>query len=157
MKKLGVKACITFILMALMIPALSLVNVNATSYSERLVGGGYAVTGQIPGVGYTAEVYDATNGLPTSEANCVLAANDGYIWIGGYSGIIRYDGSVFERLPSTDGLTSGRGLYEDSQGRIWVATNDNGVVVIDGNETTHFTKNEGLTSSSIRCFAEDSY
>lgn len=157
MKKLGVKACITFILMALMIPALSLVNVNATSYSERLVGGGYAVTGQIPGVGYTAEVYDATSGLPTSEANCVLAANDGYIWIGGYSGIIRYDGSVFERLPSTDGLTSGRGLYEDSQGRIWVATNDNGVVVIDGNDSRHFTKNEGLTSSSIRCFAEDSY
>ncbi len=156
MKKLGVKACIIFILAALLIPALSLVNVNATNYTERLVGGGYAVSGQIPGVGYTAELYDATNGLPTSEANCVLAANDGYIWIGGYSGIIRYDGSVFERLPSTDGLTSGRGIFEDSQGRIWVATNDNGVVMMDGSNRTHFTKNDGLTSSSIRCFAEDS-
>ena len=127
------------------------------SQTEVNVGGGYAVTGQLSGVGYSCVIYDATNGLPTSDANFIYGTSDGYVWIGGYSGIIRYDGSVFERLPSTDGLTSGRGLYEDSKGRIWVATNDNGVVVIDGNDSRHFTKNEGLTSSSIRCFAEDSY
>ncbi len=36
-----------------------------------LIGGGYAITGQLPDVGYSAIVYDATNGLPTSDANCV--------------------------------------------------------------------------------------
>ncbi len=77
------------------------------------------------------------------------------IWIGSYSGIIKYDGSVFERLPSSDGLTNGRGLYEDSAGRMWVATNDNGVVVLDGETSRHYTKEDGLTSSSIRVFAED--
>ncbi len=123
---------------------------------DALIGGGYAVTGQIDNVGYTTELYDATNGLPTSDANFILSSSDGYIWIGGYSGIIRYDGSSFERLDTSDGLTSGRGLFEDSKGRIWVATNDNGVVVIDGNDSTHITYKDGLPSSSIRTFAEDS-
>ncbi|MCR5791699.1 MAG: response regulator [Lachnospiraceae bacterium] len=118
-------------------------------------GGGYAVTNQISGAGYSAEIYDASNGLPTSDAMFLMGAKDGHMWIGGYSGVIRYDGSVFERMNTTDGLTSARGMLEDSRGRIWIGTNDNGVVLIDGRETTHFTYKDGLPSSSIRVFAED--
>ncbi len=116
-------------------------------------GGGYAVTGQIEGVGYTTRLFNATNGLPTSDANCILATSDGYIWIGGYSGIIRYDGNVFERLDSSGGLTNGRAVFEDSLHRIWIGTNDNGVVMLDGDQH-HYTYKEGLPSSCIRAFAE---
>ncbi|MBQ1721370.1 MAG: hypothetical protein II020_05530, partial [Lachnospiraceae bacterium] len=56
-------------------------------------GGGYAASNQLEGVGFTTEVYDASNGLPTSDAMFLLGANDGSIWIGGYSGVIRYDGN----------------------------------------------------------------
>jgi len=118
-------------------------------------GGGYAITKQISGIGYSSKIYDATNGLPTSDANYILGAKDGYLWIGGYSGIIRYDGKNFERLPTTNGLTSSRAFFEDSRHRIWVATNDNGVVVIDGNSIRQYTYKDGLPSSSIRHFAED--
>ena len=121
----------------------------------HLIGGGYAASQQIPNAYFLPVLYNAENGLPTSEANCILATSDGYIWIGGYSGIVRYDGREFERLSVEDGLTSGRGLFEDSRGRIWVATNDNGVVVIDGQEKIHYSKAEGLVSNSIRTFAED--
>lgn len=118
-------------------------------------GGGYAVTKQYSRAGYTSIIYDATNGLPTSDANFILGAKNGYVWIGGYSGIIRYDGNTFERLPTTNGLTSGRAFFEDSKQRIWVGTNDNGVVVINGEETQQYTYKDGLPSSSIRNFAED--
>ena len=118
-------------------------------------GGGYAVTKQFSGMGYTSKIYDATNGLPTSDANYILGAKNGYVWIGGYSGIIRYDGNNFERLPTTNGLTSSRAFFEDSKGRIWVGTNDNGVVVINGQEVRQYTYKDGLPSSSIRNFAED--
>ena len=104
---------------------------------------------------YAAVLYDITNGLPTSEAMAVLGASDGYLWLGGYGGVIRYDGSEFEKLSIADGLTSCRSLYEDSRKRIWVATNDNGVVVLDHEKRTHFTKEDGLPSSSVRTFAED--
>lgn len=122
---------------------------------KALVGGGYAATGQIRNAGFTEILYDATNGLPTSDANFILGASDGYIWIGGYSGIIRYDGSTFTRMDTVSGLTNGRGLFEDSSGKIWVGTNDNGVVVLNGEDSTHITYKEGLPSSSIRVFAED--
>ena len=118
-------------------------------------GGGYSASGQIEGVGYSAQIYDSSNGLPTSDANFILCSDDGYVWIGGYSGIIRYDGSSFERMDTSNGLTSGRGMFEDSHGRIWVATNDNGIVLIDGEESIHYTYRDGLVSSSIRSFAED--
>ncbi|WP_051689332.1 hybrid sensor histidine kinase/response regulator [Butyrivibrio sp. AE2032] len=129
----------------------------ATSTELPKVGGGYAVTGQIGLGGYATKIYDVTNGLPTSDANYILGASDGYVWIGSYGGIIRYDGSVFEKITNSEGLTSGRGLFEDSRGRIWVGTNDNGVVVLDGEVATWITYKDGLPSSSIRVFAEDNY
>ncbi|MCR5473937.1 MAG: response regulator [Lachnospiraceae bacterium] len=119
-------------------------------------GGGYAASGQLPEVGYMAQLYDASNGLPTSDANYILESRAGYIWIGSYAGIIRYDGLSFERMDASGGLTSGRVMYEDRAGRIWVGTNDNGIVVLDGPESLHITYKEGLPSSSIRSFAEDS-
>ena len=124
-----------------------------TNYSS--FGGGYAVTRQLSDVGYTTEVYDASNGLPTSDAMFLLSSENGRMWIGGYSGVICYDGSSFERLETSGGLTSARGFFEDSKGRIWVGTNDNGVVVIDGQKRVHLTYKDGLPSSSIRIFAED--
>ena len=118
-------------------------------------GGGYSLSGQLKNVGFTTKMYDASNGMPTSDAMCLLGAKDGHMWIGGYSGVIRYDGSTFERMDTSNGLTSARGFFEDSKGRIWVGTNDNGVVVIDGEDSTHITYKDGLPTSSIRVFSED--
>lgn len=118
-------------------------------------GGGYAASEQLHSVGYASELYDATNGLPSSDAMYLLGASDGHMWIGGNSGVICYDGSTFKRMDPSGGTTNARGFFEDSHGRIWVGTNDNGVVVVDGMEHTHLTYNDGLPSSSIRCFAED--
>ncbi len=127
---------------------------EASGEQEIKTGGGFAVTGQLENVGYASVLYDASNGLPTSDANYIMSADDGYIWIGGYAGIIRYDGNVFERLDASDGLTNARVLYQDSKDRIWVGTNDNGIVVIEGDKRTHFTYKDGLASSSIRAITE---
>lgn len=66
---------------------------------------------------YVRTIYNEQNGLPTGEANTVLQTSDGYLWIGSYGGLIRYDGSSFRNY-STDGLisfSSIRSLFEDSQ------------------------------------------
>ena len=143
---------VALLLIPAVIPGQGAYSVHAKG---KKVGGGYAASGQITKMGCTAEIYDATNGLDTSDANYIMGASDGYIWIGGYSGIFRYDGTDFERLDTSDGLTSGRGIFEDSKGRIWVGTNDNGVVLIEGDKRTQYTYKDGLPSSSIRVFAED--
>jgi len=128
---------------------------NWTDNGYEGYGGGYAVTGRLGKTGYLAKLYDASNGLPTSDANYVLCTRDGYIYIAGYSGIIRYDGSSFERLDASDGLTNGRVLFEDEGGRLWVGTNDNGVVALNGDKRKHYTYEDGLPSSSVRSFAQD--
>ena len=119
-------------------------------------GGGAAVTGQTDGTGFAAKLYNAENGLPTSDANTIFTSSDGFIWIGGYSGLIRYDGTSFERQDSSDGITNVNALFEDSLGRLWAGTNDNGIVVRDKDFSKHFTYKNGLRSSSIRTISEDS-
>ena len=125
------------------------------SSESRSIGGAAAVTGQAEGVDYSAILYDESNGLPTSDANTVYATSDGFIWIGGYSGLIRYDGTNFSRHSSSGGVANVNALYEDHLGRIWVGTNDNGVVMLEKGHSMHFTYADGLTSSTIRTISED--
>ena len=105
--------------------------------------------------GYAAYLYDNTTGLPTSEANAIAETSDGFIWIGSYGGLIRYDGNSFERFDSTSGIASVVSLFVDSRDRLWIGTNDNGAAFMDkyGN-VTMYGKREGLPSASVRSFAE---
>ena len=107
------------------------------------------------GEGYAAVVYNNSNGLPTSEANAIAETKEGFLWIGSYSGLIRYDGSTFERIDSTTGVTSVVSLYVDSKERLWIGTNDNGVAYMEKGDITFYKDVEGLKSSSIRSIVED--
>ena len=130
-------------------------NESAAEEITGLSGGGYSATGQLDKAGYSAILYNATNGLPTSDANTILASSDGYIWIGGYSGLIQYDGNTFDRMDTSKGFANAKTLFEDSKGRLWVGTNDNGIVMSDNGVLTYYTYKDGLPSSSIRSFAEN--
>ena len=106
--------------------------------------------------GYSTVLYNNTNGLPTSEANAIVQTPDGFIWIGSYSGLIRYDGNSFERISSADtGITSVVSLFVDSRERLWVGTNDSGAGVLERGEWTIFNKDNGLSSLSVRAIVED--
>ena len=105
--------------------------------------------------GYSAVLYDNANGLPTSEANAIAQTGDGFIWIGSYAGLIRYDGNTFERMDSTGGLTSVKCLFVDSRDRLWIGTNDNGVAVMEQGEIRTWGKLDGMKSAHTRAIAED--
>ncbi|MBQ8922516.1 MAG: HD domain-containing protein [Oscillospiraceae bacterium] len=107
------------------------------------------------GDGYSAVLYDNSNGLPTSEANAIAETEEGFIWIGSYSGLIRYDGNTFERMDSTSGLASVLSLFVDSRNRLWVGTNDSGAAVMENGTFTMLRKADGLTSLSVRSITED--
>ena len=103
----------------------------------------------------SAVLYDNTNGLPTSEANAIAETSDGFIWIGSYAGLIRYDGNTFVRMDSTSGLTSIKCLYADSCDRLWIGTNDNGVAVMDRGEFRVWGKLDGMKSAHTRTITGD--
>ena len=105
--------------------------------------------------GFSAVIYNNTNGLPTSEANAIAETDDGFIWIGSYAGLIRYDGDNFERMDSTTGISNVRCLYVDSRQRLWSGTNDSGVFAMKWDELLKWDKKDGLKSASIRAICED--
>ncbi len=106
-------------------------------------------------LGQTSVLYDSSIGLPTSEANAVVQSKDGFIWIGSYSGLVRYDGNEFYRYDSSQGISSVVSLYVDSKDRLWIGTNDGGAAVKVGEEFQFFSKSDGLRSASVRSIAED--
>ncbi len=106
---------------------------------------------------YVKTIYNEQNGLPTGEANTVLQTSDGYIWIGSYGGLIRYDGSNFRNY-STDGSVSSssiRSLFEDSKGRLWIGTNDAGVYLYENGSFSTIKSPGDYSFLCIRDFAED--
>ncbi|MBR6351356.1 MAG: HD domain-containing protein [Firmicutes bacterium] len=105
--------------------------------------------------GFSAVLYNNTNGLPTSEANAIAETSEGFIWIGSYGGLIRYDGNTFTRMDSTTGLSSVKCLYVDSRDRLWIGTNDNGIAVMERGELQQWGKLDGMKSAHTRAIAED--
>ncbi len=104
---------------------------------------------------YTSVLYDSTNGMPTSEANAIAQSSDGFIWLGGYSGLVRYDGNSFYRYDSSSGISSVFALYVDDNNRIWIGTNENGVAMLNYDETKVYGRVEGIKSHSVRSITED--
>lgn len=107
---------------------------------------------------YEAVSYDtASSGLRSSEINAVAQTDDGYIWLGSYAGLYRYDGVDFNEVNLDARITNVMALFVDSQKRLWIGTNGNGVACYHSKtkKLTFFSTEEGLSANSIRCIAED--
>lgn len=77
------------------------------------------------------DLWQTEQGLPQSAVSCVLQTGDGYLWIGTFNGLARFDGVRFVVFDSsnTPELSSNRVtcLSEDRQGSLWVGL-ENGTV-----------------------------
>lgn len=102
---------------------------------------------------YSAVLYDSSNGLPSSDANAIAQTDDGFIWIGSNSGLIRYDGNKFEYMWYDIGITGVEYLYKDSKDRLWIGMSDNGIAVMENNIIRFM--DEQLDYDIVRSIAED--
>ena len=103
--------------------------------------------------GYSASLYDNTNGLPTSEANAIAQDSEGFIWIGSYGGLVKYDGNTFTQVGISEGVTGVRCLLADSKDRLWLGTTDNGAAYM---EKGIFYFYDELLSITVYSICEDS-
>ncbi len=105
---------------------------------------------------YVRTVFNERNGLPTGEANDVLQTSDGYVWVGSYGGLIRFDGTEFRNFSSEGILPSSsvRMLFEDSSGRLWIGTNDAGVFVYENGSIAQPDGQPNDTFLCVRGFSE---
>jgi len=94
------------------------------------------VAGEEPGADFCAESFQTDSGLPQRAVVALLAARTGYLWIGTYGGLVRFDGERFTVFTSgrTAGLqdSSATALCEDDAGRIWIGHESGGLTRLDG-------------------------
>jgi len=108
-------------------------------------------------VTYIQQIYSADNGLPCGHANDIVQTNDGILWVGSYSGLYRYNGSSFRFMEEFDNVKNVNCLYVDEEGRLWIGTNDSGVVIAIGNEQVNvLNTTKGLPSDSVRSIVQSS-
>ncbi len=86
---------------------------------------GYWVRGAEPVLpNYFVRTLSTDVGLPDNAVTAVLQTRDGYLWIGTYGGLARFDGVRFTVFNNSTrpGLQSDRitSLYEDPQGALWI-------------------------------------
>jgi len=104
---------------------------------------------------YSQTVYDGTNGLPSGTANDIAQTKDGILWVGTYGGLYRYDGTNFEWMNSFESVKNVNCLYTDSEGRLWIGTNDSGLsIYINGSISNVIDEMDDLPSNSVRCIAQ---
>jgi signal transduction histidine kinase/ligand-binding sensor domain-containing protein len=80
------------------------------------------------GTGDTApfffQTWQTDEGLPQKHITSIVQTRDGYLWLGTYNGLARFDGKRFVvfNTANTPGLTSSRvtSLCEDTNGVLWV-------------------------------------
>ena len=107
-------------------------------------------------------VYQSWNSFGTLNGTTITditQTQDGYINIGTYEGLARFDGISFttHKRNSENKLTfvSVRAILEDSKGNLWLGSNDEGLQVISPLSCKTYTMQNGLPNNSIRCFTED--
>lgn len=127
----------------------------AVGMTASLIGTAPAKAVDLSSDNFVQQIYNNTNGMVCSEANAICQTDDGYIWIGSYAGLTRYDGTNFEFIHE-GGLVSVRCMMNDSRGRLWIGTNDAGIARYENGVFSFINTASGLSSNSVRCFAEDS-
>ena len=85
---------------------------------------------------YLLDVWTSENGLPDSSVTAVAQTPDGYLWIGTYNGLARFDGVRFMTFDpaNTPALSHARvrKLFVDSRGVLWINGYDGSLVTYAG-------------------------
>lgn len=89
--------------------------------------------------------FTSEHGLPLNAVTRLLQTADGYLWIGTFGGLARFDGHRFSHFSADIGVAMGNGpsveakgptsnriisLFEDDRERLWLGTEDAGISVL---------------------------
>src|SRR4030095_8584967 len=80
---------------------------------------------------YGLDTWTTEDDLPQNSVNTIVQTRDGYLWLGTYGGVARFDGVRFVTYDSgnTESLHSNgiQALVEGRDGSVWIGTNSGGL------------------------------
>lgn len=106
---------------------------------------------------YNFKNYSAESGLPFVQVSCMIQDKQGYLWIGGYGGLSRFDGKVFLNYSPKNGLINHyvNDVCCNDSGMVFCGTAE-GLSVIHKKKITNYNNSSGLKNTNISslCFDE---
>lgn len=86
---------------------------------------------------YQFKKFTSENGLDGTAVKCVMPSEEGFLWIGGYSGLQRYDGTEFKSYTINGKHIPVNDIVQDKDGELWIATNGEGLFRYDSDVFCH--------------------
>jgi signal transduction histidine kinase/ligand-binding sensor domain-containing protein len=90
---------------------------------------------------YLMDLWTSDDNLPGTSVTSVTQTPDGYLWIGTFNGLARFDGVRFTNFDpaNTRALKHARvtGLFTDDEGTLWINTYDNSMTSFRNGVFTH--------------------
>ena len=108
---------------------------------------------------YLVESWQVEDGVPRHSVRSLLQARDGYMWVGTYHGLGRFDGNRFIAFntATTTNLASDAvaALFEDRAGVLWIGTTGGGLVRYAGGRLQSVKLGTESPSELVEQMAED--
>src|SRR4051812_28614429 len=108
---------------------------NSFLFALALIGivtaaGFFSALAEVPN--YFTRTWQVEQGLPQNKVTAVVQTRDGYLWVGTYNGLARFDGIRFTVFNdnNTPELRSNRitSLFESADGTLWIGTESGDVL-----------------------------
>lgn len=118
-----------------------------------------AQTIKFGGQEYIQRVWRTEEGLPQNTVTSIVQTRDGYLWVGTFGGLARFDGLRFTIFSSsnTPELKSNRitRLDEDRRGALWIITEQGTLTRYADGRFADYTGQAGMPAGDIKCVALD--
>ncbi|MBX2820882.1 MAG: response regulator [Rhodothermaceae bacterium] len=117
-----------------------------------------AFSQSLNGSDYILDHWQAEDGLPHSAITSITQSQDGYLWMGTGSGLVRFDGLRFinvfkDKAPHlVDSYVWS--IIEDDSGVLWIGTS-NGLSKYEDQRFKTFSIDEGLPNNFVRTLLKD--
>ncbi len=109
------------------------------------------LAGPLAAQSFNFKVYLPRDGLPQNQAKALYQDSRGYLWVGTYSGLARYNGREWKIFTKENGLTRNEinALGEDAKGRVLIGSRDGGLMIYDGASFFSFPAGSMLGSGEV--------
>jgi signal transduction histidine kinase/ligand-binding sensor domain-containing protein len=108
---------------------------------------------------YSIDVWQTEQGLPQDSVTAIVQTRDGYLWLGTYNGLVRFDGARFKVFDTRNTPEFGdsriTSLLEDADGTLWIGHETGGLTQLRAGKFTAVNLGNGWPGGTIWAMETD--